>query len=607
MTPDGAFPELTRWRLVLAWLAALAVAFGVCGALYFHEARNSEQLVRDREFMRVSFLVRFFNQGYHDIASDLRVVAASETLQDFLRTGRAEDLDRLGREMLAFSVEHGEYDQIRYLDETGRERVRVDMGGIAPPGRLQDKGDRPYFQETMKLAPGQLYISSFDLNAERGRLERPIKPTFRLAAPVFDAAGRRRGVVVINCLGLQFLDRLKQVSPAYQHRLRVLNARGYWLHDADPANEWGFQLPGRSGRTMSLAAPSLWRAVASRAEGQARWGGGWFTWQWITPGATVEGAKSADPFLVIASVYSGAERDQDLLGLRKRFAVIGALVTALSVIAVLLFNGQQKERRRRRDADALNESILRAAKLAAEDSARLKAQFLATMSHEIRTPLNGVIGMSQLLLGSPLNEDQRSMAGIVRTSAEALLHIVNEILDFSKMEQGQLAVEHTPFDLDCPIENSIALVAESANAKGLNLTFSVDETIPTRLVGDARRLQQVLINLLNNAVKFTHAGEVELSVAGIESADRRVRMRFRVRDTGIGIGPEVQEKLFQPFVQADSSTSRKYGGTGLGLAICRQLVGLMGGEIGVQSEPGAGSTFWFTAEFGRQDEARTGT
>lgn len=286
---------------------------------------------------------------------------------------------------------------------------------------------------------------------------------------------------------------------------------------------------------------------------------------------------------------------RDTAGLPLALALTGAGLM-LTKLSIQMSDNLRESLRMRFENDALL-AQLAAEKRVAEEAAKFKSDFLATISHEVRTPVSAISGMSYLALKSGLNDKQRDYLLAIQQCSQHLHGLINQVLDFAKLDASMLVLEKAAFSLSAVLDSVHAINADQATAKGLNLRVSVAAHTPQRLVGDALRLTEILINFISNAIKFTDRGHVQLDIAVVDQQPQRVLLRFTVQDTGVGIAAEQMGRLFKSFSQADTSTTRKYGGTGLGLTIAKQLAELMGGSVGVSSELGVGSTFWFTAWF----------
>jgi PAS domain-containing protein len=331
---------------LLAGLAAL----GVCGWLYKSEANHLEAELRYRESTRMNVFATFIRHDLRYVSADLRELAGGQAVREFLSTGDPALLGRAAAMALLFSRQHPAYDRIAYVDEVGMERFSVGQDGLAPAIRLSDRDGEPFFEHSRALAAGQVAVSAFVLDTAQGRVLEPAKSVLRFSTPVFDDVGRWRGVIVIQYLGASLLSEIAEISPVQFHRLRMLNAQGYWIKAADPSQEWGFMYPDRAGSTMARTDPGLWEQVSQHDEGQVLHSSGLFTWHHIVPrqiasfgtGDTV----AEDPYWVLASEVTASEWTTTFSSLRQSYSITGLVLLTLVASTLQFRRSLQRDRDR---------------------------------------------------------------------------------------------------------------------------------------------------------------------------------------------------------------------------------------------------------------------
>jgi PAS domain S-box-containing protein len=343
----------TSWSSLLIPLTiAIVIVVVICSALYLREADQIEGNLLDREQRRVEIFTGLFGRDLNDLIMDLRLLATGDSLQAYLASGQPADLDRAERRAVFFSSENPDYDQIRFLDERGQEILRINQNaGVVPRGQLQSKADRAYFLKAWTLSPGQIFLSAVDLNVEHGTIEQPLKPMLRVAMPVLDATGQKRGVFVINYLVGHGIKRLQDFVPQYQQRLRILNAQGYWIKAAQPRDEWGFMLPGQSDLSLAHTNPDLWALVARYPEGQVPFAGGYFSWCRFVPREVTKNKPVAivadDDFLIFASQITPQEWASAFVQLRQTFVVVAFVLFFLATAICWFFHAERRAQQER--------------------------------------------------------------------------------------------------------------------------------------------------------------------------------------------------------------------------------------------------------------------
>jgi signal transduction histidine kinase/ActR/RegA family two-component response regulator len=636
----GIAMRLLIKRFLLIYLPLVLVISGVLLLIFQHENQQLIQTIETIENNHIEIAKANIALDFEDIDSDLRVIANLPLLHKYLDSGAASQRDELAQFFQVLSRTKKHYDKIRYLDANGQEVVRINYNHgnptIVPPNELQDKSSRYFFMDTFKLNQGEVYVSPFDLNSEEGRLEIPYKPSIRFGTPVFDSAGSKRGILLLNYLGDYLLTGFHKELVANQLNGALLNSEGYWLSSTNPADEWGFML-GKPDRSFSHDFSDEWRSISASNAGTLRSGKGLFIYNTVLPllpeqrsssgseelnGYSNRDQLSEQYYWKIVSFIPQADLENatlrkwrhhwlSLAGIYLSFALAAFLVASLTLKRkqteqALLEARQENESAMLAKNQALEQSCreLETQRQIAESASKSKSEFLTNMSHEIRTPMNGVLGMLDILRNTQMTTEQSDLLQTASNSAEALLAIINDILDISRLEAGKIELESIPFNLAGLVKEVCSLQSGQARAKMLEITCLIPVDFPACWQGDPTRIHQVLTNLVGNAIKFTEHGEVLVKISADSTETSQSSLRFEISDTGIGISPETQARLFKPFTQADSSTARRFGGTGLGLSISKTLVTLMGGEIGVESQLGKGTCFWFTLPLALSEEAR---
>jgi signal transduction histidine kinase/CheY-like chemotaxis protein/HPt (histidine-containing phosphotransfer) domain-containing protein len=590
---------LTVAMLVVIWLQSAALTHRLREAQASMLAISSAQI----------------QQGLQGVTEDLTFLAGGFKFlseESFASSG----FNTLRDNFIGFCDTKNDYDTVQYVTCDGIEFVRVKYRGSKPPlvygGVLQSMANDELFKEALTAEKGRVVCGAIRPAEYRSEVEQPLKPLLPFATPVFDAHGNRRGVLIVYYLLSELLG---QTKPAPDMQIAILDSSSRYLRGFTRDEDCKY-LTGGAG-SFADGYLSAWNKIARQNAGCLNLALGLVSFKQLHPAQPSHLTINDDP----ASPNDAAALvDWRVLALTPHSELVhagtgdlvwaGALYILLMMIliAVSYILAQAMDKRRvaeehiRSYTHELEEkrSALALALSDAEQASRAKSEFLACMSHEIRTPMNGVLGMLQLLMESGVKSEQREFAETAYSSAKTLLAVLNDILDFSKVEAGKMELESLPFNLAELLEECARLFSIRAVEKELELMVSTDACPPGIVMGDPARLRQIISNLVGNAVKFTDQGEVELNVALVEENPSEVRVRISVRDTGIGIAGDKISQLFESFKQVDASTTRRYGGTGLGLAISKQLVKLMGGDIGVDSEVGTGSTFWFEVPLERQ-------
>jgi len=627
-----AKPGSLSKHVLKIFLPTTALVLAATFFSYRHDLGDIKKNLAAQAYLSLQSALISTQDNLTEISRDVHYLANCLALKQVLDEDESKTIEALGTDWAAFSQSKRIYDQIRWIDENGKERVRINYRtgapAIVPTEQLQDKSKRYYFLDAMKLNGAAIFISAFDLNIEDNQIETPLKPTIRFSRRVFDSLGNARGIVIVNYLGNHLLDSLRSMNDS---GIWLTNQDGYWLLGPKPSDEWGFMFD-KPELIVAQRYPDAWAKIASQESANFETPAGLWQFQTVHPlnqdqktsAGSSEAHQSSKEFLPDELYawklihFQPTSTYQALIsGIKFRYSLfVSLMLTGLAIGSWLLARSrhaevialtnaaeayrakQEIEHAHVKEMTERAEQLQQAVK-ASEQANHAKSEFVSNMSHEIRTPINAILGLIYLLEQQELTPTMRCMIKQVGVASKSLLSIINDVLDFSKIEANRIVIEHVPFRLSNVLDNLSGIMSTTLGEKTLELVIGPVPLGCDELKGDPLRLGQVLINLTSNAIKFTEHGEVLVTISRSDhnEADNHVRLRFSVTDTGIGIPIEKQQQIFEAFSQSDNSTTRQFGGSGLGLAISKQLVELMGGDLLLNSQTGVGSEFYFDLDF----------
>jgi signal transduction histidine kinase len=579
------------------FLPSAVILVGIVATFHGFDLKAERDQLLAGENVHVNLGKREISDQFAIITADLKVLAESGVLERFLLTDNPDTRSLLEQDYLVLVRNKQIYDQVRLLNEEGREVIRANFNDgnpiIVPEAALQDKGNRYYFADTISLEQGEVYVSPLDLNIEHGEIERPLKPMIRFGTPVYDATGDKRGIVLLNYLGGQLLEQLAEALMRINNQPILLNSEGYWLIAPNPEDAWGFMLPHNA--SFARQYPQIWVTISTQESGQLVTAEGVFTFTTVYPllegqissngSASPDGLDPAglaqigtsDYFWKVISFIPATVLWENLIShLQQAIWQSGILLLILlpASLAVGWFNWRsQVSRRQVEELRALNQ---------------LKDDFLNMVSHDLRSPLTNMKMMLQVLNQFKGEEDCERLWRHTATYLQLLeqecdreLNLVNDLLDLQRLESGRLELVTEPIQLDYLVTNTVARFEERAAARQLTLVTDIDEPLPV-IHTDPDILQRILAELLTNACKYTPPGE---SIQVKVSQEIPVIL-IQVINFGSFIAPDQLPLIFDRFYRIPQGDRWQQGGTGLGLTLARKLADRLGGILAANSVPG---------------------